>query len=131
MCVMNQAGITMLAAVFFLVVVALFGLLAVRMISTGTVSSAEGYLNIQGEFSALSGRELRTLYIDRGGASGWAGNTTLDVGACNVTQVAFATANDTDYTGAPVTVSRFSIEASCGAEGEPVGGRWEAVITTD
>ena len=64
----NNGGFGLIAAVFVIVIMAMFGTLLVFYISTGKITSAEDYLWAQALYSAQSGAQLKILYEDDGGA---------------------------------------------------------------
>lgn len=67
----NQKGIGLLAAIFIIVVVAMFGLLISRYTMISSQSSAEDYLWSQALYAAESAAKLRILKDDGGGPSVW------------------------------------------------------------
>ncbi len=117
-----------MAALFFLVIVGLFGILSLRIINMGTISSSEEYLFNQGAYSALGARDLRVLYLLSNGATGWDGTGSIRIGPCTVTQAGYSESGDKDLYGNNITVIRFRLQALCGAEGQPIGRTWEAVV---
>lgn len=68
----NQDGIGLIAAIFIIVVVAMFGILIARYTMISSQSSAEDLLWSQALFSAESAAQLRILHDDAGGPVGWA-----------------------------------------------------------
>ena len=69
--VKNQQGFGLIAAVFLIVVIGMFGVLIARYVATTSISSAEDYLSAQSLFSARSAASLRILFHDSGGPLGW------------------------------------------------------------
>ena len=63
----NAKGFGLLAAIFVIVVVAMFGMLIVRYTITGSVSSVDDYLWAQALYSAESAAQLTILDHDGGG----------------------------------------------------------------
>ena len=63
----NAKGFGLLAAIFVIVVVAMFGMLIVRYTITGAVSSVDDYLWAQALYSAESAAQLTILDHDGGG----------------------------------------------------------------
>ena len=63
----NAKGFGLIAAIFVIVVVAMFGMLIVRYTTTGAVSSVHDYLWAQALYSAESATQLRILDYDGGG----------------------------------------------------------------
>ncbi|MBU0681192.1 MAG: hypothetical protein KKD73_07205 [Proteobacteria bacterium] len=63
----NQDGIGLIAAIFLIVVVAMFGVLIARYTMISAQASAEDYLWAQALYSAESGAKLRILEHDNGG----------------------------------------------------------------
>ncbi len=98
----NNKGIGLIAAVFVIVILALFGLLVARFTSTGSVTSVEDYLWAQALYSAESAAQLKILCYDGGGT--WAGVcgsasfTFPDIGKFS-TQVPAPTAANDNFTG--------------------------------
>lgn len=70
-CAKNQHGFGLIAAIFVIVILAVFGLLVARFTGTGSVQSAEDYLWAQALYSAQSASRLRILIDDGGGP--WSG----------------------------------------------------------
>jgi heme/copper-type cytochrome/quinol oxidase subunit 3 len=66
----NQAGIGLIAAIFIVVVVAMFGVLIARYTMISSQSSAEDYLWAQALYAAESAAQLSILHAD-GGGGGW------------------------------------------------------------
>jgi hypothetical protein len=67
----NQDGIGLIAAIFLIVVVAMFGVLIARYTMISSQSSAEDYLWAQALYAAESAAQLRILEDDDGGPAGW------------------------------------------------------------
>jgi heme/copper-type cytochrome/quinol oxidase subunit 3 len=67
----NQEGIGLIAAIFLIVVVAMFGVLIARYTMISSQASAEDYLWSQALYSAESAAQLRILEDDDGGPAGW------------------------------------------------------------
>ena len=75
----NQRGIGLVAAIFVIVILALFGLLIARYTKTTSISSAEDYLWAKTYYAIESGIRLRMLEDDGGGNwSGWSGYPTIN-----------------------------------------------------
>lgn len=82
----NQKGIGLIAALFVIVILALFGLLITRYTMTTSVSSAEDYLWAKTYYAVESGIRLRMLEDDGGGNwAGWTGYPLVD--ATTITEV--------------------------------------------
>ena len=64
----NEQGIGLIAAVFVVVVVGMFGTLIARYATFGSVSSAEDYQWAQALYSAQSAAQVAILYDDGGGS---------------------------------------------------------------
>lgn len=73
----NQRGFGLVAAVFLIVVVSMFGVLIARYVATTSISSAEDYISAQSLYSARSAAALRILYYDGGGGGAWGGYPTM------------------------------------------------------
>ncbi len=69
----NQAGIGLIAAIFLIVVVAMFGVLIARYTMISSQSSAEDILWGQALYSAEGAAQLNILHADGGGPGGWGG----------------------------------------------------------
>lgn len=67
----DERGLGLIAAVFVIVVVGLFGSLIARYATLGSVSSAEDYLWAQALYSAQSSAQLAVLYSDGGGTGSY------------------------------------------------------------
>ena len=67
----NNRGFGLIAAVFVIVIMAMFGTLLVFYISTGKITSAEDYLWAQSLYSAESAAGLKLLYNDGGGTGAY------------------------------------------------------------
>ncbi|MDR9502091.1 MAG: hypothetical protein RI601_09880 [Desulfurivibrionaceae bacterium] len=63
----NQEGIGLIAAIFIIVVVGMFGVLIARYTMISSQASAEDYLWCQALYAAESGAKLRILEHDNGG----------------------------------------------------------------
>jgi hypothetical protein len=75
----NQKGIGLIAAIFVIVILALFGLLIARYTMTTAISSAEDYLWAKTYYAVESGIRLRMLEDDGGGNwAGWTGYPLVD-----------------------------------------------------
>ena len=68
----NAKGFGLLAAIFVIVMVAMFGMLIVRYTITGSVSSVDDYLWAQALYSAESAAQLTILDHDGGGTGTFA-----------------------------------------------------------
>ncbi|MCK5322697.1 MAG: hypothetical protein KAJ45_01080 [Desulfobulbaceae bacterium] len=68
----NEKGFGLLAAIFVIVVVAMFGMLIVRYTISGATSSVDDYLWAQALYSAESAAQLRILDYDNGGTGTFA-----------------------------------------------------------
>lgn len=68
----NQRGMGLMAAVFIIVVVAMFGALLARYTMISSVNSAESYIWAQSFYSAESTMRLNILRHDGGGGLGGA-----------------------------------------------------------
>ncbi|MDF1577943.1 MAG: hypothetical protein P1P81_05795, partial [Desulfobulbales bacterium] len=67
----DQRGFGLVAALFVVVILAMFGVLTARYIFTTSVSSAEDYLWSQALYAAEAAAHKRILYHDGGGAGGF------------------------------------------------------------
>ncbi len=83
----NQEGIGLIAAIFLIVVVGMFGVLIARYTMISSQASAEDYLWSQALYAAESAARLRILTHDvAGGLGGWTDrtintfNTTITTG---------------------------------------------------
>jgi len=75
----NQNGIGLIAALFVIVILALFGLLIARYTMTAAISSSEDYLWTKTYYGVESGIRLRMLEDDGGGNwAGWTGYPLVD-----------------------------------------------------
>lgn len=63
----NNRGIGLVAAIFVITTMALFGLLIARYVSTGSTTSLDDYQWAQSLYSAESSAKLRILFHDGGG----------------------------------------------------------------
>ena len=124
----NQDGVTLLAALFFLVIVAIFGILALRLVDIGSISSSENVLFSQSAFSAAGARDLRILNIMSGGTYGWDGSGTVNIAGCSVQQIAYKEVTDKGIYGANVTIIRIRLKSLCSSEGSSIGRTWETII---
>lgn len=66
----QQNGFSLIAALFVIVIVALFGTLISRLIAINSVSSSEDYLSAQALYSAESAARLKIMCEDGGGIYG-------------------------------------------------------------
>ncbi|MBU0482349.1 MAG: hypothetical protein KKG47_14750 [Proteobacteria bacterium] len=73
----DQKGIGLVAAMFAVVILALFGVLIARNIATTTVASADDYRWAQALYSAEATGHLTILYHDGGGGFGAAPNPVV------------------------------------------------------
>jgi hypothetical protein len=98
--ILNNQGIGLVAAIFVISIMAMFGLLIARYVSTGTTSSMDDYQWTQALYSAETGAKLRILFRDGGGNWG---------GVWNDPSVAsFTTSRNTDVfggAGTPATLT--------------------------
>jgi hypothetical protein len=86
----NQQGIGLIAALFVIVILSLFGVIVARFTQTTSVASAEDYLWAQTYYSAESALRLRILEDDGGGNwSGWT-NYPTSLGGATITEVSFS-----------------------------------------
>lgn len=75
----NQRGIGLIAALFVIVILSLFGLLIARYTMTTSISSAEDYLWAKTYYAVESGIRIRMLEDDGGGNwAGWSGYPLVD-----------------------------------------------------
>lgn len=85
----NQKGIGLIAAIFVIVTLSLFGVLVARYSQTTSVASAEDYLWVQTYYSAESALRVRILEDDGGG--NWAGWTGYpEIAGATITEVSFS-----------------------------------------
>lgn len=68
----NQRGFGLIAAIFVVVILAMFGVLTARYIFTTSISSAEDYLWVQALYAAEATAKRRILHLDGGGTGTWA-----------------------------------------------------------
>ena len=66
----NNHGFGLIAAIFVVVILAMFGLLIARFTGTSSIQAAEDYLWSQALYSSQSGIRLRILERDGGGNFG-------------------------------------------------------------
>ncbi len=99
----NQQGIGLVAAVFVIVVLGLFGTLLARYTATGSRAAAEDYVWAQALYAAESAARLRILNHDGGG--NWAGFAFPAINNCQ-------TASDLDSFAGPGTPARLRVRAS-------------------
>lgn len=100
----NQTGIGLLAAVFIIVIVGLFGLLIARYTMISSVASAEDFQAAQGLYSAESAAQLRILSHDGGG--------NLGAFVFPVTVKDFTVTASTDNFGGFGSISSLAVNAS-------------------
>lgn len=95
-CIKSQNGFGLIAAIFIVVILAVFGLLVARFTGTGSLQSAEDYLWAQALYSARSAANLRMLNDDNGGP--WSG-PNLTIGGFTTNELTYITptAPDTHY----------------------------------
>jgi hypothetical protein len=67
----NQRGFGLVVALFAIVILAMFGVLAARYIFTTSISSTEDYLWAQALYAAEATAHRQILYNDGGGAGGF------------------------------------------------------------
>lgn len=109
-CIKNQHGFGLIAAIFVVVILAVFGLLVARFTGTGSVQSAEDYLWAQALYSARSAANLRMLNDDSGGP--WSGpNLTIAGFTTNELTYTTPTAPDIHYI-LRVSASRASVNGN-------------------
>ena len=70
--VRNNRGIGLIAVIFVIVIMSMFGLLIARFVTIGSTISIEDYLWAQAIYSAESAAQLQILYNDGGGTGGLA-----------------------------------------------------------
>lgn len=75
----NQGGFGLVAAIFAMVILALFGVLAARYIFTTSISSAEDYLWTQSLYAAEAAAQRRILYNDGGGTGAFVAPTIQNI----------------------------------------------------
>ena len=98
----NQNGIGLIAALFVIVILALFGLLIARYTVTTSISSSEDYLYAKTYYAVESGIRLRMLEDDGGGNwAGWPGYPQID--GTTITQIA-TTLQPPQAPGQPTTL---------------------------
>lgn len=73
----NNNGFGLVAAIFVVVILAVFGLLVARFTGTGSLESAEDYLWAQAYYSAQSGIQLCILQQDLSGGVGGCAYPTI------------------------------------------------------
>jgi uncharacterized protein (UPF0333 family) len=83
----NQKGMGLIAAIFVVVVVGMFGSLIARYASVSSLSSAEDFASAQALYSAQSAAMVKILFNDGGGG-----------GVHNLTNVAGFSVSATDIT---------------------------------
>ncbi|MBU0675381.1 MAG: hypothetical protein KJ950_12115 [Proteobacteria bacterium] len=67
----NQQGFGLIAALFMIVILAMFGSLAARYLATTTITSTDDYLWAKSLYAAESAANRRILYHDGGGTGGF------------------------------------------------------------
>ncbi len=65
--ILTNKGIGLVAAIFVISIMAMFGLLIARYVSTGATSSLDDYQWAQALYSAEAGAKLKVLFDDQGG----------------------------------------------------------------
>jgi len=103
----NDHGFGLIMAIFVIVIMAMFGLLTVRYVSTTSETSAEDYLWAEGLYAAESAVQLKILCRDDGGT--WTGVDKCKVGTYSdptvarfSTQVPSVTAVNDDFVAADI-----------------------------
>ena len=73
----EQSGFGLVTAIFVIVILALFGILAVRYAALTSISASEDYLAAQALYAAESAARLKIMCFDKGGGPPFygAGNT--------------------------------------------------------
>ncbi|MCF6291404.1 MAG: hypothetical protein L3J03_10475 [Desulfobacterales bacterium] len=66
----QQHGFSLIAALFVIVILALFGTLISRLVAINSISSSEDYLSAQALYSAESAARLKIMCQDGGGTYG-------------------------------------------------------------
>jgi Tfp pilus assembly protein PilX len=106
----NQEGIGLIAAIFLIVVVAMFGVLIARYTMISSQASAEDYLWSQSLYAAESGAKLRILEHDNGGNWGtWENPTIQGFNLTLYSQGLILPATDTPTTITPLPINDDSI----------------------
>jgi type II secretory pathway pseudopilin PulG len=95
----NEKGFGLIAAIFVIVILAMFGLLVARYTTTSSVSSVEDYLWAQALYSAESAAQLQILNYDGGG--NWVTFAFPTIADFTITPVA----DDFDSAGTAATLS--------------------------
>jgi heme/copper-type cytochrome/quinol oxidase subunit 3 len=93
----NQDGIALIAAIFLIVVVAMFGVLIARYTMISSQASAEDYLWSQALYSAESAAQLRILEDDGGGNWGAWANPTINTFTTTVSAPSLVGSSTTIY----------------------------------
>ena len=107
----NDHGFGLIAAIFVIVILAMFGLLTVRYVSSTSVASAEDYLWAQGLYAAESAAQLKILCRDNGGT--WGGGANCAVGTYpDPTVAGFSTTAINDNFGAASIPATLRIRAN-------------------
>ncbi|MBU0485846.1 MAG: hypothetical protein KKB30_15185 [Proteobacteria bacterium] len=107
----NNQGFGLIAAVFVIVILAMFGLLTARYVATTSVASADDYLWAQGLYAAESAIQLKILCRDLGGT--WGGGANCDTGTYPDPTIArFTTQATTDNFGGISNPSILRIQAN-------------------
>lgn len=109
----NHDGIGLIAAIFLIVVVGMFGVLIARYTMISSQTSAEDYLWSQALYAAESGAKLRILEHDNGGNWGtWVDPTIQGFNLTLSSQGATLTAPDLPSVIATSNIFELSVQAS-------------------
>ncbi len=66
----QQQGFSLIAALFVIVILALFGTLISRLVAINSIASSDDYLSAQALYSAESAARLKIMCADNGGTYG-------------------------------------------------------------
>lgn len=97
--VQNQDGFGLVAALFAVIILAMFGVLAARYLFTTAISSAEDYLWAQALYGAEAAAHRQILAHDGGGTGGFVTPLIIQNTTCTVTSDSWS------GSGVPATIT--------------------------
>lgn len=107
----NEKGFGLIAAIFVIVILALFGTLIARYTMTNEVSSAEDYLWARTYYAAESAIMLRILEDDGGGNwTAWTTYPQIDTAVISETSAGFQPAGQPSYIRLKASINQISRE---------------------
>jgi heme/copper-type cytochrome/quinol oxidase subunit 3 len=122
----NQEGIGLIAAIFLIVVVAMFGVLIARYTMISSQASAEDYLWSQALYAAEGAAQLRILNHDGGGGGwGWVDPTIQGFNLTWSSQGAILTAADLPSVIGASNVYDLSVQANKASISRTIEVRYE------